>query len=166
MAARSCYPDHIMVAAPAKHENRLTKIVDPRQRAVASRIGTICDWFCADIVAHRPPERLISGEKAGPGDDAWRLRNIARKFATGAAAAMLEDLGVPLRDRHGREPKGRTEIDELRPLHPASILQFKALFRAVLLDKSAFGTMLADLYSTALAQARAEVEVARRDEAA
>lgn len=163
---RSCYPDRMAAAASSKPENRIAKIADPRQRAVASRIGTICDWFCADIVAHRPKDRLVAGDKAGPGDDAWRLRNIARKFAVGAAVAMLEDLGVPLRDQHGRAPKGRTEIEELKPLHPASILQFKNLFRATLLDKGDFGVMIADRYAAALAQARAEVEAAEGGAAA
>lgn len=147
-------------ARKAAAGNRITKIKDPAQRAVAKRIGEICDWFSADIVKDPPAERLVVGGKAGPGENARRVRNLVRKFAAGAVVALCEDLGVPLRGRHGHPPKGHTEIEELRPLHPATTIQFLALFRALLLDRGDFGKLVAEKYARVVREAQAEVRAA------
>lgn len=143
-----------------RKQDRVSKIKDVRQRAVAEVIGEVCDLFCDALATQDPAGRLLAGVKAGGGPDGarWRHRNIQRKYALGCVGALLSDLGVMLKDQHGYADKGTTEIAELRLVHPVTMLECTALFRALVADGSRFGVTIAAEYGRILAKVRRSVE--------
>ena len=139
----------------ATAKDRITKIADPRQRALAARVGEVCDLFSEHFIALAPADRLVDAGRAE--DDAGRLRNLLRMLALGMVASIGRELGLAGHDLHGLG-KGRTEVVELRAFHHTTILNAMAIFGALVQDRGAFGRMIAGEYQRILRACQAEVE--------
>jgi hypothetical protein len=121
----------------------------PRQRILARFIGPICDLFSDRFMSLPPGERFLLATR----DDA-RVWSYTRMFAIGAVHALGKDMGLPAHAMHGRSPtkgraaaRGRTEIEELRPLHYGTLFDALEAFEALRKDGSEFGRLVSERYA-------------------
>lgn len=121
----------------------------PRQRILAQFIGPICDLFSDRFMSLPPGERFLLQVR----DDA-KVWSATRMFALGAVHALGKDMGLPAHAMHGRSPtkgraaaRGRTEIEELRPLHYATLFSALEAFEALRKDRGEIGRLVFERYA-------------------
>ncbi len=137
----------------------IARITCPRQRAVASRVGQVCDLFSvgfAKMAAHR---RLA--EFAPAKDDAGRWRNLVRMVALGMVVRLGRDLGLATNDLHGTESlRGRTQVPELKGVQRTTALNAMRLCDAMIDDAGDVAQHARALYLKIRESALAEVAAA------
>lgn len=125
--------------------DRYAKIQDPRQRLLARRIGEVCDVFSEHFAGVAPGKRLVVASGRAGTDASATMRAAFRTLALGMTIALGRDvLGLPLECLHGLA--GRTEVDELRDLHRATVLLAERKFRALAADRGELGKLTAVRY--------------------
>lgn len=150
-------------AAKSKRVDRTAVIRDPVQRAVAVRVGEVLDIFSERFAAIKPPEsRLVA--VPGAADAPGRVRNMVRPLAIGVLVKLLLDLGCPRSQVHGwADLCGATEIVELGPLHPHSVMQCRDTVAALIEDRGEFGQMVAARYDRLLSACRRDAAAFARE---
>ena len=140
---------------PPKAADRFARISCPRQRALARRIGDVCDLFSSRFADLEPAERLLDVSRAR-GDVAGKMRAGMRMFAVGAVFWLGKTLGLPNHAMHGYHA-GRTEIDELRGLHYASLHNGLSSYESLVADRGEVAALVRARMETLRASALAEV---------
>lgn len=127
-----------------------------RYHAVARRLQQCLDLFSSNLSALPKGKRFVAPQGRGS-DMRERVRNDMRTYALGCYAALGRDVGLITTELYGRE-KGRTLLEELHPLHSATVQSAVAKFDALREDGSEVGRLVAERYARILASALAEVE--------
>lgn len=135
--------------------DRFARISCPRQRALARRIGDVCDLFSSRFADLEPAERLLDVSRAR-GDVAGKMRAGMRMFAVGAVFWLGKTLGLPNHAMHGYHA-GRTEIEELKGLHYASLHNGLSSYESLCADKGEVAALVRARMETLRAAALAEV---------
>lgn len=131
-------------------KDRHAHISCPRQRALARRIGDVCDLFSSRFADIPPEERLLDVGRARAGV-AGKMCAGMRMFAVGAVFWLGKTLGLPNHALHGFHA-GRTEIEDLKGLHYASLHNGLASYESLCTDKGEIAGLV-----------RARMEVLRRE---
>ena len=154
MGAAEVSPGRYTVLTMSRKKSALDKIVCPRQRAVAARIGDLGDLFSSTFRALPYGERLTLEGAAVDGPT--RVRAAMRMFLVGAVFALGKSLGLPGRALRGGQ-KGRTEIVDLRVVHYQTILSGHVGFEGLCHDAGEIGQLVAARFRAVRAQAVADV---------